>query len=118
MAGVDSKRLRLAGVLLSGFFASLAGAYLAVSQVGRFSDDMISGRGYIALAAVICGKWTPIGMAIVALAFGFFDAYQISQQGVIAVPGEILRTLPYLFTILAAMLLRPTAPAALGLDDE
>jgi simple sugar transport system permease protein len=118
MAGVEPRRLRLAGVLLSGLLAAAGGAYLAIAQFGRFSDNMIAGRGFIALAAVICGRWTPLGAAAVALAFGFFDALQISLQGVVNVPGELLRSLPYVFTILAAMLLRPTPPAALGRDEE
>jgi general nucleoside transport system permease protein len=118
MAGLNPARLKLAGVLLSGVFAAAGGAYLALAQVGRFSDDMVSGRGYIALAAVICGRWRPIGMAIAALAFGFFDALQIHLQGVVRLPGELLLSLPYLLTILAAVMLRPVPPAALGRDEE
>jgi simple sugar transport system permease protein len=118
MAGLNPTRIRLGGVLLSGLFAASAGAYLALSQVGRFSDDMVSGRGYIALAAVICGRWRPIGMAVAALAFGFFDALQIHLQGVVKLPGELLLSLPYLLTILAAMMLRPVPPAALGRNEE
>jgi simple sugar transport system permease protein len=117
MAGIDPAGLRLAGVVLSGVFAAVAGAYLSLSQVGRFEDDMVSGRGFIALAAVICGRWTPIGAAAAALAFGFFDSLQFQLQGTVQLPNELLRSLPYIFTILAAMLLRPTPPAALGKDE-
>lgn len=118
MAGLHPPGLRMAGVALSGLFAAMAGAYLAMAQVGRFTDDMVSGRGFIALAAVICGRWTPIGAALAALAFGFFDALQLHLQGTVKLPGEFLRSLPYLFTILAALLLRPTPPAALGREEE
>jgi len=118
MAGLHPLRLRVAGVVLSGVFAAMAGAYLAMAQVGRFTDDMVSGRGFIALAAVICGRWTPLGAALAALAFGFFDALQLHLQGTVKLPGEFLRSLPYVFTILAALLLRPTPPAALGREVE
>jgi len=114
MAGVSPMPLRMAGVLASGALASAAGAYLSMSQVGRFSDEMVSGRGFIALAAVICGRWNPLGAAGAALVFGFFDALQFQLQGTVAIPGEVLRSLPYVFTILAAMLLKPNPPAALG----
>ena len=118
MAGVNPMRLRLAGLLLSGAFGGVAGVYLSLSQVGRFGDDMVSGRGFIALAAVICGRWTPLGAAAAALVFGFFDALQLQLQGNVRVPGEFLRMMPYVFTILAALALRSTPPAALGKTDE
>ncbi len=118
MAGIAPIKMRIAGVTLSGTLAALAGAYLSLSQVGRFSDDMVAGRGFIALAAVICGRWTPLGTALAALIFGFFDSLQFQLQGNVQLPGELLRSLPYIFTILAAMLLRPTPPAALGRTED
>ena len=118
MSGIDPARLRFAGVILSGVLAASAGAYLGLSAVGRFSDKMISGRGFIALAAVICGRWTPLGAAAAALVFGLFDSLQFQLQGNVNVPGELLRSLPYVFTILVAMLFRPKPPAALGKDDD
>ena len=117
MSGIGPARLRFAGVVLSGVLASSAGAYLALSQVGRFSDKMVSGRGFIALAAVIVGRWNPLGAAAAALVFGFFDSLQFHLQGNVDVPGELLRSLPYVFTILTAMMLRPRPPAALGRED-
>lgn len=117
MAGINPWRMRIIGVMLSGVLAAMAGAYLAMSQTTRFSDNMINGRGFIALAAVVCGRWTPIGAALAALAFGFFDALQIQMQGKVALPSEFLQMLPYVFTILAAMLLRPVPPAALGKEE-
>lgn len=118
MAGLTPIRLRIAGLLFSGMLGGLAGAYLALSQVGRFSDDMVSGRGFIALAAVVCGRWTPLGMALAALIFGFFDALQLQLQGVVNIPSQFLLMVPYVFTILAALVLRPTPPAALGREEE
>lgn len=117
MAGVAPLRYRLYGVLLSGALAALAGAYLSMAQTTRFSDNMVNGRGYIALAAVVCGRWRPVGAALAALAFGFFDALQIQLQGRIQVPIEFLQMMPYVFTILAALLLRPVPPADLGREE-
>ena len=117
MSGISPIRLRYAGVVLSGVLAASAGAYLALSQVGRFSDKMVSGRGFIALAAVIVGRWNPLGAAAAALVFGFFDSLQFQLQGNVDVPGELLRSLPYIFTILVAMMLRPRPPAALGREE-
>jgi simple sugar transport system permease protein len=117
MAGIDPARLRLLGVTLSGLLAALAGAYLSLSQNNRFSENMVSGRGFIALAAVICGRWTPLGMSGTALAFGFFDSLQYGLQGTVNVPTDFLQALPYVCTILAAMLLRPVPPAALGREE-
>lgn len=117
MAGVNPLRYRLYGVLLSGALAALAGAYLSMSQTTRFSDNMVNGRGFIALAAVVCGRWRPVGAALAALAFGFFDALQIHLQGHVRIPTEFLQMMPYVFTILAAILLRPIPPADLGRED-
>jgi general nucleoside transport system permease protein len=116
MAGVSPAKLRLVGVLISGMLAGMAGAYLSVAEFGRFSSDMVSGRGFIALAAVICGRWTPLGAALAALAFGFFDALQIRLQGTVKLPPELLLSLPYVLTIIAAIWLRSRPPAALGAE--
>ena len=118
MSGLNPLRLRLLGIFISGSLAGLAGAYLSMSQTTRFTDNMVSGRGFIALAAVICGKWNPIGMAIAALVFGLLDALQNQLQGTVSVPGELLRSMPYIITIFAALLLRPKAPLALGSTDD
>ena len=93
-------------------------AYLSMSLVGRFTDEMISGRGFIALAAVICGRWTPMGAVLACCAFGFFDALQLRMQGILALPSEALRALPYALTILAAAAFRSQPPASLGSSDE
>jgi simple sugar transport system permease protein len=118
MAGVDTARVKMLGLAASGVLAGLAGAYLSLAQVGRFSDDMVSGRGFIALAAVVCGRWTPLGMAAASLAFGALDALQFHLQGSVALPGELLRSIPYIATVVAAMALRPRPPADLGRQEE
>lgn len=114
MAGLFPLRLRAVGVVSSGLLAAAAGAYLSMAQVGRFSDDMVSGRGFIALAAVVCGRWTPLGAAAAAALFGLLDALQLLLQGSVRLPTEFVRMLPYAATILAALLLRPRPPADLG----
>lgn len=118
MAGVAPMRMRVLGVVSSGALAGLAGGALALAFVGRYTDDMIAGRGFIALAAVICGRWTPLGTLLAALGFGLMDALQLQLQGTVKLPGEFLRMLPYVFTILAALALKPQPPAALGRNDE
>lgn len=118
MAGITPIRLRIVALAVSGGLAGMAGAYLSLAEVGRFSDDMVSGRGFIALAAVICGRWNPPSAVAAALVFGFFDALQLQLQGMVRLPQEVLLMLPYVLTILAAMLLRPVPPASLGAPDE
>ena len=90
---------RTLGVLLSGVLAGIAGAWLA-SEQHSFTDGMTGGRGYIALAAMIVGKWTPGGAAAACLLFGAAEALQITLQGS-AFPNELLQMLPYVVTMLA-----------------
>ncbi len=117
MAGVSPGASRAVGVVLSGVLASGAGACLSMSLVGRFTDDMVSGRGFIALAAVVCGRWTPLGAAATCLAFGLFDAMQLHLQGTVALPAEALRAIPYVLTIIAAAIFRSSPPADLGSEE-
>ncbi len=118
LAGVSCGPLRAVGVIASGVFAATAGAYLSMSLVGRFTDDMVSGRGFIALAAVICGRWTPLGAFLACWAFGLFDALQLRMQGTLAMPSEALRAVPYVLTILVAVAFRAQPPAQLGSGDD
>lgn len=114
--GVDVLRVRLGAVLASGVLAGLGGAWLALDNHG-FVDRMSGGRGYIALAAVIFGKWHPLGAAVACLLFGFCDALQLTlQTRVTAVPRELVQVLPYLVTIvvLAGFMGRARAPRSLG----
>jgi general nucleoside transport system permease protein len=114
LAGIAAGPLRVAALAASGALAGAGGAFLSMALVGRFSQDMVSGRGFIALAAVICGRWRPVQAAVAALAFGLLDALQIQLQGTVAVPTELLQAAPYVFTVLAALAARPVPPAALG----
>jgi simple sugar transport system permease protein len=118
LAGVSAAPLRAFGVIGSGILAAAAGAYLSMSLVGRFTDDMVSGRGFIALAAVICGRWTPIGAFLACCAFGFFDALQLNLQGTVQMPSEFLRAVPYVLTIVVAVLFRSEPPAELGAESS
>jgi general nucleoside transport system permease protein len=105
---------RTLGLLISGSLAGLAGAWLA-SEQHSFTDGMTGGRGYIAIAAMIVGKWTPLGAAAACLLFGAAEAVQIALQGS-AFPNELLQMMPYLVTMLAlaGFIGRAVAPAALG----
>jgi simple sugar transport system permease protein len=112
--GLSVSRLRFAGVLLSGLLAGLGGAWLASDQ-SSFTDGMSGGRGYIALAAMIVGKWSPLGAAAACLLFGCAETLQIRLQGG-GVPNEFLQMLPYVVTmiVLAGVIGRAHPPAADG----
>jgi simple sugar transport system permease protein len=102
--------------MLSGALAALGGAYLALEQ-HQFTAGMSSGRGFIALAALIFGKWTPRGAALGCLLFGLAEAAQIQLQGSgLEIPAQFLQMLPYLVTMiaLAGVIGRSRPPAALG----
>ena len=116
--GLSVPAIRTAGVLISGALAGLAGAWLA-SEQHSFTDGMTGGRGYIAIAAMIVGKWTPLGAAAACLLFGAAEALQISLQGS-AFPSEVLQTLPYLVTMLAlaGFIGRAVAPRAIGVPFD
>ena len=114
--GVPVARLRWTGVVLSGMVAALGGAWLALEQ-HQFTAGMSSGRGFIALAALVFGKWTPGGAALACLLFGAAEALQIHLQGgALGVPAQLLQMLPYLVTMvaLAGVIGRSRPPAALG----
>jgi len=112
--GLSVTRYRFAGVLACGALASLGGAWLA-SEQHCFTDGMTGGRGYIALAAMIVGKWSPVGAAAACLLFGAAEALQITLQGS-AFPSELLQALPYIVTMLAlaGFIGRAVAPRAVG----
>jgi ABC-type uncharacterized transport system permease subunit len=110
--------VRTLGVLVSGALAGLAGAWLA-SEQHSFTDGMTGGRGYIAIAAMIVGKWTPIGAAAACLLFGAAEALQIGLQGS-SFPSELLQALPYLVTmlVLAGFIGRAVPPRAIGVPYD
>ena len=116
--GLSVARYRVAGVLACGALAALGGAWLA-SEQHSFTDGMTGGRGYIALAAMIVGKWSPLGAAAACLLFGAAEALQIALQGS-AFPSELLQMTPYLVTMLAlaGFIGRAVAPRAIGVPYD
>lgn len=99
--GIKVNRYRWQAVLLGGVFAGLGGAFFTVGSTGSFDNGASSGNGFIALAAVIMGRWHPIGASMAALFFGFFWTLQSQVQFLDKIPGELLRASPYLVTIIA-----------------
>jgi len=113
--GVPVDRVRWIAVALSGVLAGLAGAYLALDQ-HQFTDGMTAGRGFIALAAVIFGRWDPRRVALACVLFAAAEAFQIQLQGAQLVPSQFVEMIPYVLTIvaLAGVVGRAAPPAALG----
>jgi len=113
--GVPVARVRYLAVLLSGVFAGLGGAYLALDQ-HQFTDNMTAGRGFIALAATIFGRWDPVRAGLACLLFAAAETLQIRLQGSNAIPSQFVEMIPYLLTIiaLAGVVGRAVAPAGLG----
>lgn len=118
--GVSVWKLRYTGVGLSGVLAGLGGAWLAFN-VAQFQHGMSAGKGYIAMAAVVFGKWNPLGATLACLLFAFSESLgaRLEARG-IGIPGELLGTLPYVLTIVAlvGVVGRARAPAALGVPYE
>jgi len=127
--GINVTRLRYRNVIIAGIFAGLAGAYLTLEGTGSFQNNMTAGRGFIALAAVIFGRWTPIGAFGGALLFAYSGAFgqavRIRPPGdeyldlgavMAAIPSQVYGALPYIVTIviLAGVVGRSIAPAAVG----
>lgn len=123
-AGVSVKALRYQALALNGVLASLAGAYLVLAQNPSFIPHMTAGRGYMALAALIFGKWHPVGALWACLLFGFLDAISIRLQGAALpallgggqVPVQAIQAMPYVLTVvlLAGFIGSAVAPKALG----
>lgn len=115
-AGVNVRRMRYAGVLISGALAALGGAYLSIGQSSQFTRNMTAGRGFIALAALIFGKWHPVGALMACLLFGFAEAVSIRMQGNVNIPNQFVLMIPYVLTmvVLAGLIRRADPPKALG----
>jgi simple sugar transport system permease protein len=128
--GIDVYRTRYRSVILGGAFAGLAGAYLTLEQFNSFQDNMTGGVGFIALAAVIFGRWTPLGAYGAALLFGAVQSMQLAVrisppagelgQIISTIPPQIFGMLPYIFTIivLAGVVGRAIPPAADGVPYD
>lgn len=113
--GVDVEQIRYTGVLISGAFAALGGAWLALDQ-HSFTDGMTAGRGFIALAAMIVGKWTPVGAVLASLLFGFAESFAIQFQSSSSYT-QFIQVIPYVLTmiVLAGFIGRAHPPAANGI---
>jgi len=125
-AGVRVLRIRYIGVILSGVLAGIGGAYLSIGQSSLFTRNMTAGRGFIALAALIFGKWRPVPTLLACLLFGFADALTIQMQGVAKLPSgedvpvQFIQMIPYVVTIvvLAGFIGQSRAPGALGVPYD
>jgi simple sugar transport system permease protein len=125
-AGVNVARVRYFGVLLSGFLCGIGGAYLSIGQSSLFTRNMTSGRGFIALAALIFGKWRPVETMVACLFFGLTEAVSIQMQGVVKLPSgedipvQFIQIVPYVLTIvvLAGFIGRSRPPRALGVPYQ
>ena len=119
-AGIRVEAVRYAGVMLSGALAAIGGAYLSTGQSSLFTRNMSAGRGFIALAALIFGKWRPVQTMLACLLFGFAEALSIQMQGVAEVPVQFIQIIPYVLTIvvLAGFIGHSRAPRALGQPYE
>jgi simple sugar transport system permease protein len=125
-AGVSVNRIRYLGVMLSGALAGIGGAYLSIGQSSLFTRNMTAGRGFIALAALIFGKWRPVQTMLACLLFGFADALTIQMQGVAKLPSgedipvQFIQMIPYVVTIvvLAGFIGQSRAPKAIGIPYE
>jgi simple sugar transport system permease protein len=119
--GINVRRNRWVNVVIGGLIAGLAGAWLSLETAGTFEDNMTAGRGFIALAAMIFGKWLPFGALAGALLFGFASALETRFQILGAqIPSQFLQMTPYLVTIivLAGLVGKATAPKADGVPYE
>lgn len=116
-AGIGVIRTRTACVLWGGAMAGAGGAYLSVAQIGSFVEDMVAGRGFIAIACVVYGRWNPIGVLLATLFFGAADAAQIRLQPLFpGVPYQFFVMLPYVLAVGALVFLsrHSRLPAALA----
>jgi len=123
-AGISVAWLRYRAVLICGLMTGIAGTYLSIAQNAAFSRDMTAGQGFIALAALIFGKWKPLPVFGACLMFGLFDAVAIRLQGVrigaFEVPVQFIQVLPYVLTVvlLAGFIGGAVAPKAIGVPYE
>ncbi|RGY98072.1 ABC transporter permease [Clostridium sp. AM58-1XD] len=117
-AGIPVYRYQWAAIAVNGMLGGIGGACLVLVQLGKFTENMISGRGYIALAAVILGRYTPLGMFGAALVFGGANALQIRLQAMgVPLPTQALAMLPYIITLVALLgsIGKSSEPEALGI---
>jgi len=118
--GISVTRMRYAGVVLSGVLAALGGAYLSIGGFNQFITEMSGGRGFIALAALIFGKWHPLGVLGATLLFGAFQALETQLGGGQLLPPTVVQSLPFILTmlVLAGFVGRAIPPKAVGKPFE
>jgi ABC-type uncharacterized transport system permease subunit len=102
--GINVSRVQYQSVSIGGFCNGLAGAFLSISFMDSFVKNMVAGRGFIAIATILFGRYNPVLVALAGLLFGFLDALQIALQGTVEIPSEIIQSIPYLVTIVAVAL--------------
>jgi simple sugar transport system permease protein len=120
-SGIRPTRTRVAALAFGGALGGLAGGTLVLSQVGTFAENMSAGRGFIAIAIVVLGRWHPVGVAVAALVFGAATALQFLLQAIgLDLPYQLFLALPYLLTLgaLAGVAGRVRAPAWLARADD
>ncbi|PID57413.1 ABC transporter permease [candidate division KSB3 bacterium] len=121
-AGLNVYRLRYTGMLISGAMAGLGGAFYSLAYLNVFTNNIISGRGFIAFSAVIFGGWHPVRIMMATLIFGIADALstRILTTGITIIPYELLLASPYVVTICATLMLsrKSVAPASLSIPYE
>jgi ABC-type uncharacterized transport system permease subunit len=121
--GVNVVRTRTLALLTCGVLAGIGGAQLSLAGVGTFTDNMTAGRGFIALAAVVFGRWKPVGTMVAVLIFALADALAIRAQSLgVEIPNQLLLMLPYLVTLIAlaglVRAMRPPAQLGYNFDRE
>ena len=121
-AGISVSALRYQALMIGGVLCGLSGAYLSIAHNAAFIRDMSAGKGYLALAALIFGKWRPVPTLIACLLFAFADAIQVRLQGTAlpligVIPVQFIQVLPYVLTVLllAGFVGRAVAPKAIGI---
>ncbi|WP_163133056.1 ABC transporter permease [Agarivorans sp. Alg241-V36] len=119
-AGISVVKMRYSAVIICGLLVGIGGVYLSVAQTAQFIPNMSAGKGYMALAALIFGKWRPFTALAACLLFGFLDAMAIRLQGVsiadFAIPVQAIEAIPYVLTVflLAGFIGKAVAPKAIG----
>lgn len=98
--GVKVKKTQYLAVLIGGLCCGLAGSFLSISYLNMFVKNMVSGRGFIAIAAILIGRYNPVGVLLASLFFGLADASQMALQGTVSIPNELVQSIPYVLTIL------------------
>jgi general nucleoside transport system permease protein len=119
-AGINARRVQFMAVLFGGLLGGISGGTLVLAQAGTFVEGMSAGRGFIAIAIVVLGRWNPLGAALAALVFGAASALQFFFQATGSnLPYQLFLVFPYVLTLvaLAATRGRTSAPAALGRQD-